>query len=286
MLIAIGAMSGLILILTTLLIVASKKLAVAEDPRTDIVEGMLPGANCGACGYIGCRQFAEALVRQETSPAKCTVSSDTERQHIAQFLRVEVGEAVKQVVRIACAGANNVARHHARYSGIKTCQAATLIAGGGKTCSWGCLGYGDCEAACDFNAIVMNEHSLPVVIEANCTACGDCIKACPKDLFSLHPVSHRLWVACKNLEFGDGILDYCEVACTACGRCAMDAKGGLIKMKNNLPVIDYTKDHGTRIPIERCPTGAIIWLEADGTVIKGREAKKIYRQQEMLPQAT
>jgi RnfABCDGE-type electron transport complex B subunit len=283
---AIGTMVGLILALATLLIAAGKKLAVAEDPRNDIVEGMLPGANCGACGYIGCRQFAEALVRLETSPSRCTVSSDAGRQRIAQYLRIDVGEAVRQVARLACAGASNVARHRAHYSGIKTCQAAALVGGGAKTCNWGCLGYGDCEKACGFEAIVMNKHSLPVVIEANCTACGDCVTACPKDLFSLHPADHRLWVACKNPEFGDGILDYCEVACTACGRCAMDARGGLIEMKNNLPVIDYTKDHGTRVPIERCPTGAIIWLEADGTVIKGREAKKIHRQQEILPQAT
>jgi len=286
MLTAIATMGSLMLVLATLLIVASKKLAVAEDPRNDIVESMLPGANCGACGYIGCRQFAEALVREETTPGKCTVSSDTERERVAQFLQVEVGEVVQQVVRLACAGANNVARHRANYSGIKTCQAAAQVGGGSKTCSWGCLGFGDCESVCDFDAIVMNEHALPVVIEANCTACGDCIEVCPKDLFSLHPVNHRLWVACKNLEFGDDILEYCQVGCTACGKCAMDARGDLIEMKNNLAVVDYHKDHRTRVPIERCPTGAIVWLEADGTVIKGREAKPVYRQHELTPQPT
>lgn len=283
MLTAIGTLGSLMLILATLLIVASKKFAVVEDPRNDIVESMLPGANCGACGYIGCRQFAEALVRQETSPGMCTVSSDIERERVASFLHVDVGEVNKQVVRLACAGASNVARHRAHYRGIKTCQAAAQVGGGGKTCSWGCLGFGDCETVCDFEAIVMNQHSLPEVIEANCTACGDCIDACPKDLFSLHPVNHRLWVACKNLEFGDDILDYCQVGCTACGRCAMDAKGGLIEMKDNLAVVDYSKDHNSRTAIERCPTGAIIWIQADGTVIKGREAKSIYRQRELTP---
>lgn len=274
------------LILATLLIVASKKLAVAEDPRTDVVEEMLPGANCGACGYIGCRQFAEALVRQQTTPGKCSVSSDAERERVAQFLNVEVGEINRQVVRLACAGANNVARQRAHYSGMESCQAAAQVAGGPKTCKWGCLGFGDCEAVCDFDAIVMNRHSLPEVIEDNCTACGDCIQVCPKDLFSLHPVDHRLWVACKNLVFGDEILDYCEVGCTACARCAVDADNNMIVMRDNLAVVDYNKDHHTRVPIERCPTGAIVWIEADGTVIKGRESKKVLREQELTPLAS
>jgi electron transport complex protein RnfB len=286
MLTAIGTMGGLMLILATLLIVASKKLAVYEDPRTDVVEDMLPGANCGACGYIGCRQFAEALINQEALPGLCTVSSDTEREKVASFLDIDVGEVNKQVVRLACAGATNVARQRAHYSGMESCQAAAQVAGGSKTCRWGCLGFGDCEKICDFDAIFMNDHSLPVVIEAECTACGDCIDVCPKDLFSLHPINHRLWVACKNLEFGNDILEYCEVACTACGKCAVDAKGDLIVMKNNLAVVDYTLDHRTRDPIERCPTGAIIWLEADGYVIKGRESARINRQHELAPQQT
>jgi ferredoxin len=123
----------------------------------------------------------------------------------------------------------------------------------------------------------MTEHGLPVVDEAKCTACGDCIDACPKDLFSLHPVSHRLWVACKSLEAGDELVEDCEVACTACGRCAADAPG-LITMKQNLPVVDYDRDHRSRKAIERCPTGAIVWIDAVAGPIKGPEAKKIIRR--------
>ncbi len=114
----------------------------------------------------------------------------------------------------------------------------------------------------------MNAHGLPVVDEARCTACGDCVEACPKDLFSLHPVSHRLWVACRSLEAGDEVLDDCEVACTACGRCAMDAPG-LITMENNLPVVDYTGKHATQQPIQRCPTGAIVWLDPERRAREG-----------------
>ena len=124
----------------------------------------------------------------------------------------------------------------------------------------------------------MNPFSLPVVNEDKCTACGDCVEACPKDLFSLQPVSHRLWVACKNLDAGDEILEECQVACTACARCAMDAPGDLIIMKNNLPVVNYSLNHNTQVPIQRCPTGAIVWIDEKKGVIKGEQSKKIIRK--------
>lgn len=275
---AVAAMAGLAILLSALLVLANKKLYVAEDPRIDIVEEMLPLANCGACGFPGCRPFAEALVSGKTQPAKCTVSSEEGRQRIATYLGVDAGTFEKQVARLACAGGINVARMQARYTGLETCRAAALVSGGGKGCSWGCLGFADCEVVCDFDAIHMNAWSIPVIDEAKCTACGDCVEICPKDLFSLQPASHRLWVACKSEEAGDEILEECEVACTACARCALDAKNGLITMKNNLPVVDYTKDHNTTVPIQRCPTGAIVWLAESGEVIKGKESKQVLRK--------
>ncbi|WP_022948147.1 RnfABCDGE type electron transport complex subunit B [Methylohalobius crimeensis] len=285
-LIALSILGGLTLVLATLLVLANKKLHVEEDPRIDRVEAMLPHVNCGACGYPGCRSFAEALVRGEASPAQCSVGTDEDHARIAAFLGVAVGEREKRVARLACAGGSNVARRQARYAGIETCQAATQVSGGGKSCFWSCLGYGDCEAACQFDAIQMNEHDLPVVSEDKCTACGDCVEVCPKDLFSLHPISHRLWVPCKNEEAGDHILEYCQVACTACRRCAMDAPDELITMRNNLPMVDYSKPHQTRVPIQRCPTGAIVWLEPDGTALKGRAAPKIIRREPLKEAAT
>lgn len=276
--VAIAALGGLTLLLALMLIIANKKLYVFEDPRIEKVEDMLPHANCGACGYPGCRPFAEALVHQKTLPGKCTVSSDEGRQSIAKFLGVDLGEEEKQVARLACAGGTNVAINRAEYIGIESCQAAALVSGGGKGCFWGCLGHGDCEVVCDFDAINMNEHGLPVVDVDKCTACGDCVEACPKDLFSLQPISHRLWVACKNLEQGNEILEECEVGCTACGKCAMDAPADLISMKNNLPLINYAENHNTQLPIQRCPTGAIVWLDDSGIAIKGKESKKIIRK--------
>lgn len=278
--IALAALGGLTLLLAVMLITANRKLFVYEDPRIETVEDMLPKANCGACGYPGCKPFAEALVKGKALPGKCTVSTDEGRQSIAQFLGVDLGSEERQVARLACAGGTNVAINRAEYEGIRSCQGAVLISGGGKGCFWGCLGHGDCEVACDFDAITMNEHGLPVVDVNKCTACGDCVVACPKDLFSLQPVSNRLWVACKNLEHGEAILEDCHVGCTACGRCAMDAPGDLITMKNNLPVIDYAKFHQTKDPIQRCPTGAIVWLDDDGRAVKGKDSRKIIRKGE------
>jgi Na+-translocating ferredoxin:NAD+ oxidoreductase RNF subunit RnfB len=274
---AVGSLGGLALVLATLLVLAHRKLHVEEDPRIDVVEDMLPHANCGACGFPGCRPFAEALVRGETAPGKCTVGSEEERSRIAGLLGVDVGAEEKRVARLACAGGSNVSRHHAHYDGPATCRGAAQVAGGGKGCFWGCLGLADCAEACDFDAIRMNEHALPVVDEQACTACGDCVDACPKDLFSLHPVGRRLWVSCRSLEAGDELLEDCQVACTACGRCAMDAPG-LVRMENNLAVIDYGRDHRSRGAIERCPTGAIVWLDPREGPQKGPAAAKIIRR--------
>ena len=282
--IALLTLGGLTLLLALMLLVANRKLYVYEDPRIDQVEEMLPHANCGACGYPGCRPFAEALVEGKSLPGKCTVSSPEGREAIASFLGVDAGSEEPRVARLACAGGINVARNRANYSGLESCRAASLISGGGKGCFWGCLGLADCEKACDFDAITMNEYSIPVVDEEACTACGDCVVICPKDLFSLHPASHRLWVACKNLEAGDGVLEECEVGCTACGKCAMDAPGNLIEIRNNLPVINYAvANHQTKVPIQRCPTGSIVWIDKEEGIIRGEESRKIIRKEALRP---
>lgn len=276
---AVGFMAALGLLLATVLVLANRRLYVFEDPRIDEVEELLPKANCGACGTAGCRQFAEKLVKGEIEPGKCTVNAKEMNQVIADFLGVDLGGGERRVARLACAGGSHVAYIRASYGGVQSCRAAALVAGGGKGCSWGCLGFGDCAEVCEFDAIHLDRHGLPVVTEDKCTACGDCVTVCPKDLFSLHPVSHRLWVACKNQEFGDEAEHQCQVVCTACGRCAQDSPEGLIEIRNNLAMIDYGKNAlASKVAIERCPTGAIVWLDADGTVIKGRDARKVVRK--------
>ena len=273
----VATIALLTLVLASLLVLANRWLHVFEDPRIDVVEAMLPLTNCGGCGYPGCRPFAEALIMGDVLPGKCTVSSPAEQERIASYLGVAVGAEERLIARLACAGGTNVSRNHARYEGLSTCAAAALVAGGGKGCFWGCLGHGDCDVACTFDAIEMNEHHLPVVDEEKCTGCGDCVEACPKDLFSLQPQSHRLWVACRSLEAGDELLEDCQVACTACERCAMDAPE-LIHMSNNLPVIDYSHGPATPAATQSCPTGAIVWLDEKLGAVKGQSARKVIRR--------
>lgn len=275
---ALLALGGLTLLLAIMLIVANKKFYVYEDPRIDVVNDMLPQANCGACGFPGCKPFAESVVKGDILPGKCTVNSEEGQQSIASYLGVDLGKEEKQVARLACGGGTNVAVNRSKYEGLKTCQASSLISGGEKGCFWGCLGLGDCQVSCDFDAIELNEHSLPVVNTDKCTACGDCVEACPKGLFSIEPISHRLWVNCKNLEHGDSVLEECQVGCSACGKCSVDAEGNLIQMVNQLPKIDYTGNHKTKDPIQRCPTGAIVWLDDKNGIVKGIESKKIIRK--------
>ncbi len=281
-LITVAFMTCLGVILSTLLVFANKKLWVFEDPRIDEVEELLPSTNCGACGTAGCRPFAEALIAGEIEPANCTVNSAEATDEIAEYLGVDAGDVVKRVARLACAGGTHVAKSKAHYDGMDTCRAAALINGGPKLCNWGCIGLGECSDVCDQDAITMNSHGLPIVNPEKCTACNDCVEICPKGLFSIEPVNQQLWVACKNLIHGDAAEAECEVACNACERCVVDSPDDLIVMVDNLAIINYEKNHlASPVAAERCPTGAIVWLNNE-IASKGSKAKKIVRN-EALP---
>ncbi|HMA20580.1 MAG TPA: (Fe-S)-binding protein [Gemmatimonadaceae bacterium] len=258
---AVLILGGVGLIFGVFIAIANKRLWVWEDPRIDIVAQMLPNANCGACGLPGCRAFAEHAVGGKVTPAQCTVSGESARDQIASFLGVDAGEAVRNVARLMCAGGSDVAGYQAEYRGLPTCAAAAAVAGGGKGCAWGCLGLADCERSCTFDAIRMSETGLPIVDIEKCTACGDCVDACPKSLFELRPVNAHLIVQCKNLIGGDEALEQCKVACTACGKCVMDSAEGLISIESGVAVVNYDRiAFEEPRNVERCPTGAIVWL--------------------------
>jgi len=260
---ATGALilGGLGLLFGVILAVAHRLLKVEEDPRLEQVEDLLPGSNCGACGEPGCRAFAERLVASDRAPSGCTVSSPEGIVALASFLGVEAGQAHKRVARLHCAGGLGRARQMADYEGYESCAGAALSGGGGKSCAWGCLGLADCDRACTFSAITMSADRLPVVDVHLCTACGDCVQACPKDLFEILPLDMPLLVQCKTPLASDAARALCTVACDACGRCAQDAPQGLITMQNNLPVVAQDLVQlATPVPTVRCPTGAIRWV--------------------------
>jgi RnfABCDGE-type electron transport complex B subunit len=270
-------MTGIGLVFAVILAVAYRFLRVQEDPRIGETEDLLPGSNCGACGQPGCRAFAEQLVLGAVKPSQCTVSSPDAVAAVAELLDVDPGRQEKRVARLHCAGGRAQAYQIAEYRGLPSCAAAAVVSGGGKGCSWGCMGLGDCMNACTFDAIAMNANGLPAVDIDKCTACGDCVDACPRDLFELVPLSHKLFVQCKAPLAGEMAVALCRAACDACGRCAADAAPGLIHMENNLPVVDYGAGGPARPEATyRCPTVAIQWLE--GAQFIAGEDVRVHRE--------
>ncbi len=259
---AIAFLAGLCVLLAAVLSAAHRAFYVWEDPRIDAVTDMLPGANCGACGLPGCRAFAERVVGGEIQPGQCTVGGPDTAGQVAGFLGIETGSLERRVARLLCAGGTDVAHHAAAYEGYSSCRAAATIGGGFKGCTFGCLGLADCEVSCTFDAIKMSSNGLPVVDLEACTACGDCVDACPKDLFEIMPARRRLIVQCRSLLEGEEALAECRVACTACARCVADAPEGLLTMERGIPVMNLDReDRETSLATLRCPTGAIVWLE-------------------------
>lgn len=258
---SIEILAGVGLVFAVFIALAYQKLRVWEDPRIDAVSAMLPGANCGACGFPGCRGFAEQAVAGKVQVAQCNVIDGGGAASIASFLGVDAGQANKRVARLLCAGGSNVSVTQAEYRGVESCGAAAAVAGGGKGCAWGCIGFGDCAVSCKFGAITMNRFGLPVVDLVKCTACGDCVSACPKNLFEIVPLDQKLLVQCRSLIEGDVALESCTVACTACGKCVMDAPPGVITLDRGVARVHYERNaFADRSAIARCPSGAIVWL--------------------------
>ncbi len=259
---SVSVLGGVTIVFGAFIALVHSKFKVWEDPRIDGVRELLPGNDCGACGQAGCRAFAEAVITGSVIPAQCTVMNEDARADVAAYLGVDAGSADKRVARLLCAGGRDVAPYKGRYHGVESCAAAAAVTGGGKACPWGCLGYADCAVACDFDAITMSVTGLPVVEADKCTACGDCVDACPLGLFLVMPQNDHLVVQCKNLLTADAAEAVCSVACNACERCVVDAAPGLISMVNGLATVDYDKiELENPKAIERCPTGAIVWIE-------------------------
>lgn len=243
------------------LVFAYKELRVYEDPKIEKVVEILPQGNCGACGYSGCRAFAEAVVKGEASPDNCPVAGEDVVKKIAEILGIEAKEVIKKVARVHCRGTPQAAKSRGTYLGIPTCAASHLI-GGNKQCSWGCLGLGDCARSCPFDAIYMNEENLPVIIEDKCTACGICVDVCPRNIIELQPISQKVIVFCHSQDRGPTARKACKNACIACGICVRACPEGIILENNLAKIVDYKKITPEKIlEIEKCPTGAIGCLE-------------------------
>ncbi len=255
---AVLSMGGLCALLSFLLAGADKKLRVEQDPRVEKVLAALPGVNCGGCGFPGCSAFAEHVVAGDARINGCAPGGQATAEKIAVIMGVEVGSMEKQVAVVLCHGGTKEAVRSAVYDGVKTCRAATFVGGGGKLCSYGCLGYGDCVAACPFDAIAMNDNLLPVVDPQKCTACGKCVEACPRQLIELHSVNHTMFVFCKSQEKGPAVKKACSVGCIACRLCVKNSpvENGIV-MNGNLASIDHAICPPSDVVVEKCPMNTI-----------------------------
>jgi len=253
---AIGIVSAVILYFV------AQKFKVEEDPRIDIVEGLLPGANCGGCGYPGCRGLAEAAVKATTLEGiMCPVGGTATMNKVAAALGREVAAQAPKIAVVRCNGNCENRPRTSRYDGARSCAIEHSLYIGDSGCAFGCLGCGDCVAACPFDAIHMNpDTQLPVVDDDKCVACGACAKACPRSIIELRnkgPKDRRVFVSCVNKDKGGVARKACKTACIGCGKCAKECPFGAITVENNLAYIDYTKCRLCRKCVAVCPTGAI-----------------------------
>lgn len=271
------------LVLAVILYLVAEKFKVEEDPRIDEVESVMPGANCGGCGFAGCRAFAEAAVMAPNLDKNyCPVGGDAVMQKVAAILGYTVKAKAPEVAVVRCNGTCANRPTINVYGGFKSCKVKAALYSGDTGCSFGCLGCGDCVEACQFGAMHMDESTgLPVVDEEKCVACGACARACPKHIIELRnkgPRGMRMFVSCVNHDKGPVAKKACAAACIGCGICVKTCTHDAIVLDNNVAYIDFMKCKLCRECEAVCPTGAIHGINfprpLDKDAIKARLAER------------
>ncbi|MBE7035170.1 MAG: 4Fe-4S dicluster domain-containing protein [Ruminococcaceae bacterium] len=246
------ALGGLGLIFGALLGIAAKFFSVETDIRVEKIASLLPGANCGGCGFAGCAAMAEALAEGKAMPSGCAVLKDEERGAILEMMGLEGEQTVKRVAKVLCGGNLDVVNEKCNYDGILDCRAANRYAGGSKACLYGCLGYGTCVSACRFDALSM-ENGVAKVSADKCTACGSCVAVCPRNIISLVPADQRAHVLCRSKERGAVQKEACRTGCIGCKICEKVCPKQAISVKDNLAVINYELCSNCGLCAEKCP---------------------------------
>ncbi len=216
-----------------------KVFGVEMDPRLEQAEELLPGANCGACGFAGCADLARALVAGSADPGLCPSASAAAVESLCSLLGVQASSPERKTALVACGGDDTHAKPAAFYNGVSDCKDAVLVAGGAKTCAYGCLGLGTCSRACPFGAIEITPAGLARVHPDLCTGCGQCVCACPRDLIRLTPAAVALHVFCNSPEKGAAKRKACDAACIGCRKCVKEAEEGQMAMDRFLARVNY-----------------------------------------------
>ncbi len=261
--ITIISLSLLALISAIILFFVAQKFKVVEDPRIDEIQSILPAANCGGCGFAGCRNFAEALVSADTlENLNCPVGG-ADVMKAAGIILGKAAPVVDPLIAVLlCNGTPEFRSRTSVYDGAMDCRIAHNLYSGESDCSYGCLGNGDCVRVCTFNAISMDQETgLPVIDDNKCVSCGACVKACPRNLIELRKRSkkdRKLYVACSNCDKGGTARKACKVACIACSKCVQVCESGAVTIENYLAYIDARKCTFCRKCVTECPTGSIL----------------------------
>lgn len=265
-------MTGLSLLFATLLGFAHTKLKVEEDPKVERVEEALPGIDCGACGYPGCHQCAVNITKGNASPDSCVPGGDEVAEKVAEIMGMEIGSepGKKRIAVVHCGATEEFKKVTGSYEGVESCRAIELTTGGDIKCEYGCLGYGDCEEACPFDAIHVKD-GLPEVDPDKCTGCGVCVETCPRDIITVEEINldgQFVAVACNSPDDGVTIRQKCEVGCVACGLCEKLGPEGTFEVDNNLSHVHYDEIDGKadfETAIDKCPVDCIVELPKPST---------------------
>lgn len=250
----IGLLSGLILA------VASIVMAVPKDQRSEDIRALLPGANCGACGFSGCDGYAKAMAEGKAQPGLCTVGGAKTAKSIASYLGVAAVNMEPHVSVVHCLGSNDNTSYKTDYEGIQSCAAAAQLAGSPTKCRFGCIGLGDCVDACEYNALSIR-NGVAMVEPKNCVACGKCVKVCPKHLLSLIPAKKQAVVRCSSCEKGGIVNKICKTGCIGCMRCEKSCTHDAIHVENFLARVDPEKCVGCGDCVAVCPRHVISLLD-------------------------
>lgn len=257
LIIPISILGGLGLIFGIGLGIASKMFAVDKDPHFDEILELLPGANCGGCGYPGCEGLAEAVCRKEANITSCGIMKEENAKKASKILGIEIIKLKERHARVLCSGGRGISRDEFDYDGLPDCRSVNKIYGGQKKCKYACLGFGTCIDVCPFNAISINENGVARIETSMCTGCGMCVDICPRKCIVVEDEENRYYAACRNTDKGKAVISVCSAGCIACAKCAKECEAGAISMQNNLPVFDHDKCTNCSKCVEICPTHVI-----------------------------
>lgn len=253
---AVIIVAGIGLVVGLVLAVASIIMAVPKNEKAEAIEEILPGANCGACGFSGCSGYALALAQGSAQPGLCSPGGEDVVKATVELLGVEAGEVQRKTAVVQCMGTIDNTEKAMIYQGINTCKAAALLHGGTGKCTYGCLGFGDCKNVCEYDAITICS-SVARINPDSCKACKKCVNACPKGIINIVPVKKAAIVRCSNHDKGAAAKKACSAGCIGCMRCVKACSTGAIKVENFKAAVDAELCTGCGNCIEICPQGCI-----------------------------